>query len=234
MDHLLNWILQSTPVHPDHRDLPAFDTSAAVFWKALLLLDSLTLYPPQPGEPTSFNDTVSHHLKTFRRGQARYLFDNTTSIPLQPPAAGSTYVDTETDPCKQAQTLADHDNYRSAHHRAQSSLPIAQMNPHNKLLCQALYPPRIQRRHQRRTRSSTRNPNSITVPLSAVHTALSALKPGTAFGPLNDYMDIVKDYGLSSPDQSKNNKRLQTLQQILTLILNGNVPPSIGAILGFC
>jgi hypothetical protein len=64
--------------------------------------------------------------------------------------------------------------------------------------------------------------------------ALASLKPGTAFGPHNDYTDTIKAYGLSTGDQSSNDARMPTLTKVLVLILNNRLPPVIAYLLCHC
>ena len=74
----------------------------------------------------------------------------------------------------------------------------------------------------------------LAIPLDTLLEALAARNPGASVGPFNDFTDTLKAYGLFSPDQSNNNKRLQTLQQVLSLVLNGRLPPDIAAPMAFC
>jgi hypothetical protein len=60
------------------------------------------------------------------------------------------------------------------------------------------------------------------------------LKPGTSYGPFCDFTDTLKSYGLSAPDQSNNQSRLKTLTNILSLILNNEIPTCISTLLAFC
>jgi hypothetical protein len=110
------------------------------------------------------------------------------------------------------------------------------MTPEVKVLCQNLYPSRINANPAIRTRSHTStkpcsNHPEIPINENLIFETLSKLKPGTAGGPFTDLTDILKSYALyrPSPQGDENPPRLyiRTFGQILRLVLTNNVPPAI-------
>jgi hypothetical protein len=99
------------------------------------------------------------------------------------------------------------------------------MTPTVTPLCKNLYPPR-HRPSRRSTRTSPRHQASFNPTLETLRKALSSLKPGTTYGPYNDFTDTLKACALfSSSDQTYNNKRLATVLQVVNLIINDLLPP---------
>jgi hypothetical protein len=153
------------------------------------------------------------------------------------PSTHKAKFSTDNDLCPAAQRLADCDNYRSANQRIQSSLPIASMTDEVKTLCQKLYPKRIHTSRRAATRSRA-IPNHPKIPITpdAVKLTLSKLKPGTSYGPYNDYTDTLKSYALATPDQSNSNTSyFQTFLSMVRLVAdNNNIPASVAPLLTPC
>ena len=224
--HILEWLIASLEPTDDQRLPPHLSTSTP-FWRLLLSFESLLLYPPQPNEHHNINKAIDSRLKLLRSGHIRQLFHLMNSIPLKPPSDAPLHFASDSDPCPQAELLANKDNYRSAHQRIQSTLPVATMTDTNIAICEALYPPRIQRpTTQPLTHPATRHqhprPHTTTVNFDisndTLQQALQAMPTGKAYGPQNDYTDFLRNFALSQQAQSSTNPHR------LTLIKNNLVP----------
>jgi hypothetical protein len=159
LDHCLRFVASSSPSVLDERDHPSYQITSTPFWHLLLLLDPLLLRPPGASEPSSFHDTLTQRLSLYKAGRAEQLYTTPSTYPsapapLAPPGGGGggaagapaplapPIFSSDTDPCPQAQTLANADNYRAVYQQITSSLPLPPMTPSVADLCQILYPPR--------------------------------------------------------------------------------------------
>jgi hypothetical protein len=188
-----------------------------------------------PTEPQNPNTAVSDRLRLFRKGKIKQLYLDTLSIPPCPSDHPVEFA-TDSDLCPSAQRLADCDNYRSANQRIQSSLPIAQMTDNVKDLCHQLYPKRLlsSRRAGTRSRTSANHPK-IPITPDAVKLSLAKIKPGTLYGPYNNYTDTLKSYALAKPDQSAGNiSYFNTFLSMVRLVVDNNVPAAVAPLLTPC
>jgi hypothetical protein len=233
--HLHQWTLTASRPHPDATNLPPWESHPDPFWHLLLYLDTWLLSPAIPDEPNAPDDLLASRLKNLRLGRLHLLHANSTQQ-LFRASATPTHFATDSNPCPQAQRLADCDNFRTASQRIQSSLPIAPMDPHHKSLAQNLYPPRPPDPFNT---PLTRRTNPATPPITppVVAEALAKLKPGTAFGPYLDHTDTLKEYTLhtrnaASPTPSQ--PYLASMTAILRLIIHNLIPPSVAHYLRVC
>jgi hypothetical protein len=191
--------------------------------------------PPNPSLPAQSYYNASTF---FCQGNIQQLYHQAASLPIVA-NTGPVHFTSNDDPCPFAQSLANPDNLRAAYQRIQSSLPTAKITPDVKILCQNLYPSRINSAHSipsvttRSHNNSTTALNHPEIPIkeSLIFETLSKLKSGTAGGPFTDLTDILKSYALYRPnpqgDETPNQPYMATFGFILNLILTNKIPPSI-------
>jgi hypothetical protein len=105
-----------------------------------------------------------------------------------------------------------------------------------KHLCHQLYPARIHSSRRTGTRHRTQ-PNHPRIPITpdALTTALAKIKPGTSYGPYNDYTDTLKSYALAKPDQSAGNaSSFQTFLAVIRLVADNAIPLAVAPLLTPC
>jgi hypothetical protein len=235
LHHVHEWILETSMALDNACDQPSYQSDSEPIWKLLLLLETLLLHPVTGTEPTSADTTVVQRLHLFRQGQIQRLYHQSSSISALPDNSPVHFA-TDDEPCPSALSLANADNLRASYQRIQSTLPSAKITPEVKILCQNLYPSRIDSSNNIRTRSqsSTRpDKNHPEIPISEnlIFETLSKLKPGTAGGPFTDLTDLLKAYALYRPspqgDENPPRPYIRTFGQVLRLILTNNVPPAI-------
>ena len=99
---------------------------------------------------------------------------------------------------RQAQRLANHDEYHAACLRFFQSMPTAPMNDTNQTIVSGLYPPR-EPPHcptPRRTRSHSTSAAPLTLTDANILDALRSARKFTAAGPFADYTDPLRYLGL--------------------------------------
>ena len=137
-----------------------------------------------------------------------------------------------------AQKLADLDEYSRAVKALSQNQPVASLDkPIIKHITATLfpspYPPHSDKANARyQTRSATRqqHQSALAVRVEPLLKALRSAKKGTAAGPFADYIDFLRNFALferQDDSRSKSHPYLQTFADLLQLLLDGTVSPSI-------
>jgi hypothetical protein len=153
--HLL--ILAATPPLDDNNANPKTERTASPFWKIALHFETLILgtHDITTRKP---NLIIQARLQAFRNGDLKPLFQAAFNPDLyhatgKPPTFENAHIHSQA-----AQDAANEDNYRTAHNRIQSQLPVASLTPERITKILTLFPPRIPYTNSSHTpRPNTRN-----------------------------------------------------------------------------
>jgi len=139
----------------------------------------------------------------------------------------------------QAQRLANMDEYHRAVQTLSQNQPVATLDDPTithikRTLFPSPYPQHTPTNDGPRynTRSATRRQqhSALTIETEPLLKALRSAKKGTAAGPFADYIDVLRNFALferKNDSRSATRPHLQIFSELLQLILDGSIPPSI-------